>query len=241
LVHAITFDFWHTLFEPVNTGDTRRREIKDVLERAGAGAISQSRIDQAIALAWQEWDRVWEQECRTFGAEEWVALVLTALGVVLPQSEREALVHAAATSGMNARPPLVDGVDTLLPHLAQSYRLGLICDTGLSPGWMLREWMASQGILGYFSHLTFSDELGVSKPHPDAFLTTLSRLEVLPKEAVHIGDLPRTDIAGAKGVGMRAIRFTGVSDWGDGAVSADAEIVSYSELGDLLTDWSTQP
>ncbi len=241
MVHAITFDFWHTLFEAVNTGDTRRRKIKDVLERAGAAAIAESRIDQAAAQAWQEWDRVWEQECRTFGAEEWVSLVLTDLGVVLPQSEREALVHAAATSGMNARPPLVDGVDTLLPRLARSYRLGLICDTGLSPGWMLREWMASQGILCHFSHLTFSDELGVSKPHPDAFLTTLSRLEVLPEEAIHIGDYPRTDIAGAKGVGMRAIRFSGVCDWGDGAVPADAEIVSYGELEELLTEWMTQP
>jgi putative hydrolase of the HAD superfamily len=103
---------------------------------------------------------------------------------------------------------------------------------------MLRDWMASQRILSYFTHLTFSDELGVSKPHPDAFLTTLSRLEVLPEEAVHIGDLPRTDIAGAKGVGMRAIRFTGVSDWGDGEVPADAKIASYGELVELLAEWS---
>ena len=83
MVHAITFDFWHTLFEPVNASDTRRRKIKDVLERTGAAAISASRIDQATAVAWQEWNRVWEQECRTFGAEEWVAVVLTDLGVVL--------------------------------------------------------------------------------------------------------------------------------------------------------------
>jgi putative hydrolase of the HAD superfamily len=239
LVHAITFDFWHTLFEPVNTGDTRRREIKDVLLRAGVAAVSESRIDHAMAQAWQEWDRVWEQEHRTIGAEEWVSSVLDDLGVVLGQSERDRLVHV--TLGMSARPPLVDGVKNLLPSLAQRYRLGLICDTGLSPGWKLREWMASYGILLHFSHLTFSDELGVSKPHPDAFLTTLSQLNVLPEEAVHIGDYPRTDIAGAKGVGMRAIRFTGVCDWGDGAVSADAKIVSYAELGKVLAGWSTQP
>ncbi len=53
------------------------------------------------------------------------------------------------------------------------------------------------------------------------------------------GKAPRTDIAGAQGVGMRAIRFTGVVDWtDDGQASADAEIASYSELEPLLGEWA---
>jgi putative hydrolase of the HAD superfamily len=128
-------------------------------------------------------------------------------------------------------------VSTLLPRLAQRYRLAVICDTGLSPGWLLRERIEAYGLLDCFDHLTFSDELGVSKPHPDAFLTTLARLDVAPEGAVHIGDYPRTDIAGAQGVGMRAIRFTGSYDRPDETIQADAAITSYSELEPLLECW----
>jgi putative hydrolase of the HAD superfamily len=241
LIEAITFDFWNTLFVAQYQTSSRLRcqQIKHALERAGYTVISEARIEQAISHTWQEWNRIWEQDQRTFGAEHWVRVLLADLGVKLPQPERERLIETMATLGIEVNPPLVDGVTIVLPRLAQRYRLGVICDTGLSPGWMLREWMERDGILGYFAHLTFSDELGVSKPHPDAFLTTLAALGVAPEVAVHIGDYPRTDIAGAQGVGMRAIRFAGVYDWDDGAVLADAEIASYDELEPLLNEWAT--
>lgn len=237
LIKAITFDFWNTLFVAVRADDARCRRIKQALERAGWANISEARIGRAIARVWREWDRMWEHEYRTFGAEHWVASVTADLGVNLADAEREALIEAMATSGMEANPPLVDGLGTLLPRLAQRYRLGLICDTGLSPGWMLRQLMASHGILQHFAHLTFSDELGVSKPHPRAFFSTLTHLDVPPEAAVHIGDYPRTDIAGAQEVGMRAVRFAGVHDWDNGTVEPDAKIVSYAELEPLLKSW----
>ena len=240
MIRAITFDFWNTLFVGVNAGDLRRRKIKEVLGQAGLADIADitdPAIDRATAHAWREWDRVWIEDYRTFGAEEWVSLVLADLGISLNQPERDVLVRAMATSGMQANPPLVDGLVDLLPRLAQRFRLGVICDTGLSPGWMLRECMQTHGILRYFAHLTFSDWLGVSKPHPNAFLATLGRLDVAPNQALHVGDYPRTDIAGAKGVEMLAIRFTGVFDWGNGAVPADGEIASYAQLESLLKSW----
>jgi FMN phosphatase YigB (HAD superfamily) len=241
LVHAVTFDFWNTLFVAVRAGDVRMQQIKLALDRNGQSNFGVGQIEHAISLAWQEWDRVWVQERRTFGAEEWVDLLLRELQVTLDRGQREALVHKMAISGMEANPPLVDGLARVLPRLAKSYRLGVICDTGLSPGWMLRDWMEVHGILRYFPHQTFSDELGVSKPHPEAFLFTLAHLGVSACQAVHIGDYPRTDIAGAKAVGMRAIRFKGVVDWAeDEQATADAEIQSYDELEPLLDQWSGQ-
>jgi len=239
-VRAITFDFWNTLFVSVHATDLRSQRIQQALEQAGYTNISMADIQRAIVRAWGEWDRVWEKEQRTFGALRWVSVILADLGASLAEPERDGLAHAMATLGMEVRPPLIDGVATVLPRLAGRYQLGLICDTGLSPGWMLRTHMESHGILRYFTHLTFSDELGVSKPHPDAFLTTLAHLAVPPEAAVHIGDYPRTDIAGAQAVGMRAIRFTGAHDWLDGAVQADAELQSYSELEPLLEQWQGQ-
>jgi putative hydrolase of the HAD superfamily len=242
LIEALTFDFWNTLFVAGfrASGQVRQRWIKKALQEAGYSEITDARVEGAIHRAWKEWDHVWEQEQHTFGAARWVALVLADLGVSPTLSERDTLIRAMERSGLEVKPPLIDGLDTMLPRLAQRYRLAVICDTGLSPGWMLRQWMEGQGILRHFSHLTFSDELGVSKPHPDMFLTTLAALGVHPEAAVHIGDYPRTDVAGAQGVGMRTIRFAGVFDWEDGAARAEAKISSYRELEPLLDEWTDE-
>lgn len=237
MIQAITFDFWNTLFVGIINTDLRYRQIKQALGQAGHAGVADERIMLAIGRAWHEWNRVWEQEQRTFGAPRWVTLVLDDLGVSLAEPEQEALAQAMSVSSTQTQPPLIDGVAALLPRLAQRYRLGLVCDTGLTPGRILRQWMASHDILQCFDRLTFSDELGVSKPHPQAFLSTLEALGVSPQAAVHIGDNPRTDVAGAQGVGMRAIRFAGPYQWPDSEVQADAEIASYGELEPLLERW----
>jgi putative hydrolase of the HAD superfamily len=59
--------------------------------------------------------------------------------------------------------------------------------------------------------LTFSDEAGRAKPHRELFHRTAQSLAAGPGEMVHVGDLERTDIIGAKEAGYRAIRFTGIT------------------------------
>jgi FMN hydrolase / 5-amino-6-(5-phospho-D-ribitylamino)uracil phosphatase len=238
LIQAITFDFWNTLFQVRVGGDARRRLIGQMLEQAGWPGLTDRDVDRAISRAWEEWNRVWVEEHRTFGAEEWVTHLLGELQVELDRPVLAELVQTLqAASGEG--PPLVEGVALVLPRLARRYRLGVISDTGLSPGWVLRQWMASNSIVEHFTWLTFSDELGVSKPHPQAFLTTLANLGAQPGTAVHIGDYPRTDIAGAQAIGMRAIRFAGVHDWGDDGVQPDAVIHSYATLEPLLQKWDS--
>ena len=55
--------------------------------------------------------------------------------------------------------------------------------------------------------VTFSDEVGVRKPHPEIFARTLAALGVSASEAAHVGDDLTTDVAGARGIGMRAIHL----------------------------------
>jgi putative hydrolase of the HAD superfamily len=85
--------------------------------------------------------------------------------------------------------------------------LGLICNTGRTSGRMLRLVLDRLGLAPFLAVLTFSDEVGLRKPHPEIFRRTLSALGVAPGEAAHVGDDVRTDIAGACGVGMRAIHL----------------------------------
>ena len=57
-----------------------------------------------------------------------------------------------------------------------------------------------------------------------------------PAEAAHIGDLRRTDVAGARGIGMRAVRYRGVfddpgrADDGSDQVEGDAVIDDHADL-----------
>jgi FMN phosphatase YigB (HAD superfamily) len=94
--------------------------------------------------------------------------------------------------------------------------------------------------------LTFSDEVGYSKPHPNSFLRTLETLQANPASAVHVGDLLRTDILGAKAVGMRGVQYIGVNhdQWSTTAeflpqtpIEPDAVINHHTELPALLKKW----
>jgi ribonucleotide monophosphatase NagD (HAD superfamily) len=61
-----------------------------------------------------------------------------------------------------------------------------------------------------------------------------------------VGDLLRTDIAGAQGVGMKAVQYTGITtdDWLAATeapaktVTPDAVISSHTQLGPLLHRWN---
>jgi FMN phosphatase YigB (HAD superfamily) len=115
-------------------------------------------------------------------------------------------------------------------RLAQWYRLGIISDSGLSVGHTLRQFLKRDGLLECFTCTTFSDEVGVSKPHPRIFQFTLDRLSAQPHEAVHVGDLTHSDIAGAKAIGMFAVRLTANYDDANRSVEPDAIVKSYAEF-----------
>jgi putative hydrolase of the HAD superfamily len=79
-----------------------------------------------------------------------------------------------------------------------------------TPGVILREILRTYGLLDYFTHLTFSDEVGIRKPDPAIFHRTLRAAGVPPAEAVHVGDDPVLDVEGARAAGMRVIQVTSV-------------------------------
>jgi putative hydrolase of the HAD superfamily len=144
-------------------------------------------------------------------------------------------------------PEVVPDASAVLAELAADYRLAVISDTGLTPGRVLRQILEQDGLLPYFTHLTFSDELGRSKPHAEAFEATLAALNATPAEGVHVGDLLRTDIAGAQSVGMRGVQYVGVmrDEWSMSLahpspepVTPDAVIHAHTELPPLLARWN---
>ena len=122
-----------------------------------------------------------------------------------------------------------------IPLLAAAgYKLGLISDTSLTPGRVLKEFMQRDGLLEYFSVLTFSDETGYPKPDPRMFYARSMASGADTAEAAHVGDTPRTDIAGAQAVGMMAMRCAAVNDHTEEPPEADFVIRDHREMPGIL-------
>lgn len=246
-IKAVTFDFWSTLYKSKTVDYSQRliRLKKDVEQRSGA-TFEIGQFEAAVKVARDTWSRAWTVEHRTITADEWLEIVLRELGSALDLEHLFEIKTGMENNVLSELPTLVPEAKTVLADLATDYRLAIISDTGITPGRVLRQILKQDGIIDYFTHLTFSDEIGRSKPHPDAFLTTLDALEAEPQAAVHIGDLLRTDIAGAQNVGMRAIQYVGLLDEEAilGKVSQpeiipDAIIKNHTELKPLLWQWNS--
>ncbi len=236
MLQAVTFDFWGTLYQNAPARDERLRLLEEMLVRH-AQPRPWTALKAAYHHAWSVWERTWRKERRSITTEHWLREMLSFLEADLPEDARTGLCRPIEEIYLHdGAPRPVPGVADVLPRLSRRYRLGLISDTGLTPGRVLREILRRDDLLSYFGALTFSDETGAAKPLPEQFLRTLAILEARPEEAAHIGDLPETDLAGARAVGMKAVLFLGVSQRQDGRPLADGVFEKYCELEELLED-----
>jgi putative hydrolase of the HAD superfamily len=98
-----------------------------------------------------------------------------------------------------------DAIVTLQSVKSRVSRVGLISNTGRSPGTSLRTLLKNYGILNLFDATVFSDEIGTRKPDRKIFEAAANELNTNLENIIHIGDNPEADIWGAKQAGMRAI------------------------------------
>ncbi|MDQ3645762.1 MAG: HAD family hydrolase [Actinomycetota bacterium] len=218
-IRAVTYDCWGTLLKDRDWEGAMRRRRGALL---GFLDLSQQEADDLLAEAWAKHDEAWKQ-VETFGPGRMAAYCLEAKGIdddeSIQQLTRE-FEEASLEMGVDA----VDGARETLEALTRNgIRRALICDTGLTPGRVVRQLLDQQGLLEHLEVLCFSDEVGVPKPGNEIFAKALAELGVRPPEAIHVGDLRRTDIAGARDVGMHGVRFRGVHN--DRSDIADAEHV----------------
>jgi len=162
---------------------------------------------------------------------------LESLGVTVSDRLRSDLLEAFADAGATADLIVNDGLADVLSELqAQRIRTGIICDVGFTSGEQLRDVLRRAGILERFDGWAFSDEVGAYKPDPVIFRHALREVGgVEPDRAAHVGDLRRTDIAGARAMGMVAIRYRGSNDDPpDDGPEGHHVLDDHAALGDLL-------
>lgn len=205
-VRAITFDFWCTLFRDAEKDERQQLRIDALHQRTGAPPEA---IEEALRIVWQEFSRHHIEEQRTLLPEDAVRLAAEELGVTLSPDDVQEAAEIFATAIVRHSPVPIDGALEAVKRAAEKVPIGLISDTGVSPGRSLKELLDRHGFSPYFAAFIFSDEIGVSKPRPQMFEAAARALGVKPRELLHIGDLEPTDIAGAHTMGAKAALFTG--------------------------------
>ena len=98
---------------------------------------------------------------------------------------------------------LRDGVLQTLKKLKElKIKTAIISD--LTTNIQLRK-MSKLGIKDYIDVLVTSEEAGNEKPSPIMFLLALKKLNVLPSDAIMVGDNPINDIEGGNAVGLDTV------------------------------------
>jgi putative hydrolase of the HAD superfamily len=121
-------------------------------------------------------------------------------------------------------------VHPTLEILARTFTLGVITNGNAD--------VRRLGLADYFAFALCAEDLGIGKPDPAPFLEALKRGNTHAGAAVHIGDHPGDDIAGAQQAGMRAIWYNPLGKPWEADTLPDAEISSLTQLPGVLKAWS---
>jgi putative hydrolase of the HAD superfamily len=218
--HTVTFDCWGTLLYESESGRALAASARPRMVAELAG-VDESAAASALRDAWRKHQTLWHRRVIFTGADM-TREVLQSLGARLdPSRERElidALEREVLTHEVRALEGARDALATLSRH---GVRQALICDTGFTPGRVVRQLLDRAGLLEFLPVTIFSDEVGAPKPDPRAFAAALDGLGASPTGAVHVGDLRRSDVAGAKSAQMGAVRIRARNDdSGEGARGA---------------------
>ena len=213
-IEAVTFDYWNTLvYELRGELRTHRTEAwAGLLEEAGF-ALERAELDAVYDSAWDAYVASWKAN-QQFHAAQAAEHIIERLGFDVPADVRGALVDAFGRAGEEVELHLADGAEDCLRDLKEAgVKLGIICDVGYTPSTTLRAHLIRHGVLPLFDHWSFSDEVGAYKPSEVIFRHALDGLGApAPERVAHVGDMRRTDVAGARAMGMVSVRYTGISD-----------------------------
>ena len=241
MLRAVTFDLWSTLITEAQPGlrRTRTERIRriDEILRTTQIVSSIEAVDRAYTVVGERLEALWKLHLDT-GARGQVEMLLDALpgGNSLIRSELllDRLIEAYTYPILSDLPIPIDGAADVLATLeARDLRLAVICNTGRTPGKVLRIILERLNLAKHLAVQTYSDEVGLRKPRREIFEHTLAALGVDPQEALHVGDTLASDIAGASAIGMRAVHLCHAR--GADSIPADGEtITSLPELVSLI-------
>ena len=203
MIKVITFDFYNTLvkfwppLEDIQLASCRKMGLtvsREAIRRGYAKAdILFNRANEEDPLSLRSPERRLE-----FFAE-YEQLILDTAGVpVTKDLARE--IWALAIAVPKEFTPFEETVPTLDTLRSRGYRLGVITNLRAD----LEPLIQRTGLSGRLDFCVNSTLVGMEKPHPPIFQEAIRRAAVEPEEVLHVGDQVRSDVAGARAMGMKA-------------------------------------
>jgi putative hydrolase of the HAD superfamily len=214
-LNAVTLDLWDTMVQEIprknpSLGQLRIKQVHEELEAIGH-KYDLEIIQRAYLQSGQFCDDIWNRN-RDIPMDDHLLFMLSCIDSKLPsklKGEKLARVRKVYSETLLEMPPILfSDVKIALQWLAErGYKIGLISNTGRTPGDVLRKILEVMKIADYFDFMTFSNEVFIRKPEKGIFIHTLHGLRTVPRLSIHIGDDPDADFQGAKNAGMSAIHL----------------------------------
>jgi FMN phosphatase YigB (HAD superfamily) len=198
----------------------------------GAGhACSPEELRAAFQRAFDKITEAARVSYRDVGPPGRWAVLAQELGIPDGLIAYEVVEHAYEDITLDPLPAPMPHVEVAVHSLKQAgYRLGVVCNTGMAGGRVLREVLKRHQLLDAFEVTVFSNEFGWSKPDPRIFHYTLHTLDSRPEETLHVGDLEDLDVEGAKRAGIHSALYAP-----DGSIPVDTQ----ADL--VVRDWREFP
>ncbi len=231
-VDALTFDIGSTIVAPLPNARAhplRAEALRRVLAQGGF-PCEPAAVRSALEAAFDALDAAWIANVQ-YTAVQAADVCLARLELDVPAEVRAKCVSALQQASVSDAVLTPHVRDTLVLLKRAGIRLGVISDIFLTPGSGWTDFLAEREVAGLFDHWSFSDSVGAYKPARVIFDHAAAGLGVTdPARIAHVGDLRRTDVAGARQSGWRSVRYRFVDDDISDLPDADFVIDDHREL-----------
>lgn len=249
-IKSVTFDLWQTLLLDNRQLGRARMQLRlngalEVLQDAGE-RFTEDRVRESYRQCYRTCHDIRAQELDVSFMEQ-VQIFISNIDQGLLQRLNEEVVRKIATLYADSfchYPPTLhpSAVGVLHSVKEEGYSVGLISNTGMTPGATFRSYMKQLGILDYFDALIFSDEVRLAKPSREIFIRTAKELGAPPEQMVHVGDHLLNDVLGAKKAGMKTIWIeTHEEGRQEVDVSPDITVPSLEQVNEAIETLATGP
>lgn len=197
----VIFDLDDTLINFVATRAAAHCELAKLLELEGIDAEAYLRactqVDRPLFSQFEQ-GRLTRQEYRVRRFTDPFGLIGLA-----PRNDLVERLNTLFMDVVNDRPQVFDDVRPVLAALRGAGVRTAILTNGPSDG--QRRKVKATGLEHDVDHIAIGEELGYSKPLPQAFHHVLERFALPPGEALMVGDSPALDYDGARSAGLDAL------------------------------------
>ncbi len=212
-LRAIAFDLWETLITNTPELSVRQKQLRlermeRILRQGGyVGTVEQ--IEMAHRRSWHRCHELYWASDRDVSCRKQIDHFLEALELeISDEATIDALEQVYARAAVEVLPSTVDGAAEVLAEVKRrGLRVGLISNTGRTPGYALREILDRLGLARFIDIMVFSNEHGECKPRQSIFEALRKPLGVPFDEMLFVGDNLYVDVHGAQQCGMRAVHF----------------------------------